>query len=245
VATAIVVLICFVATLVRSTFGFGESLVAVPLLALVVPIDVAVPLAVLLSVMVALIAVIQDRASILFDSAKWLIAFAILGIPVGLAVLVYASEFWVRIVLGALIIAFSVYAIANRRLPHLESDHKGWLFASGFLSGVLGGAYGLNGPPLVVYGNLRQWSPQQFRATLQAYFLPASVLGLVGYSVNGLVGATVLRDFAICLPATIPAVFLGRYLNAKLDGRAFYTYVYCGLIVIGMTLIAVTLRLPS
>jgi uncharacterized membrane protein YfcA len=239
VATAIVVLICFVATIVRSTFGFGESLVAVPLLALVVPIEVAVPVAVLLSVMVALIAVIQDRASILFSSAKWLIAFAILGIPVGLAVLVYVDDFWVRLVLGAIIIAFSTYAITTR--PHLAHDHKGWLVACGLLSGVLGGAYGLNGPPLVIYGNLRQWSPQQFRATLQAYFLPASLLGLVGYTVHGLLDATVLRDFGICLPATIPAVFLGRYLNAKLGGRAFYTYVHGGLIAIGATLIACTL----
>lgn len=240
--TAIVVLICFVATLVRSTFGFGESLVAVPLLALVVPIEVAVPLGVLLSVMVALIAVIQDRASIQVASAKWLIGFALLGIPLGLAVLVYASDYWVRLALGALIIAFSAYAIANKRAMHLEHDHKGWLVACGFLSGVLGGAYGLNGPPLVVYGNLRRWSPQQFRATLQAYFLPASLLGLGGYALKGLLDATVIRDFGICLPATIPAVFLGRFLNAKLDGRAFYTYVYCGLIAVGATLIAVTLR---
>jgi uncharacterized membrane protein YfcA len=241
VATAIVVLICFVATLVRSTFGFGESLVAVPLLALVVPIEVAVPLGVLLSVMVALIAVIQDRASILFASAKWLIAFALLGIPLGLGVLVYVNETWVRLALGTIIIVFSVYAVANRRIPHLEHDHKGWLVACGFLSGVLGGAYGLNGPPLVVYGNLRRWSPQQFRATLQAYFLPASLLGLGGYALKGLLTATVIRDFGVCLPATIPAVFLGRYLNRKLEGRAFYTYVHCGLIAIGVTLIACTL----
>lgn len=239
--TAIVVLICFVATLVRSTFGFGEALVAVPLLALVVPIDVAVPLAVLLSALVALIAVVQDRASIQVASAKWLIGFAVLGIPVGLGVLVYASSYWVRLALGALIVVYSAYAVvANRHAPHLETDHRGWLFACGFLSGVLGGAYGLNGPPLVVYGNLRRWSPQQFRATLQAYFLPASLLGLGGYALNGLLVRTVLRDFAVCLPAAIPAVFLGRYLNAKLDGRSFFTYVHCGLFAIGVTLIAVT-----
>ena len=58
---ALVVAICLVATLVRSTFGFGESLVAVPLLALVVPLAVAVPLSVMLSVLVALIAIVQDR----------------------------------------------------------------------------------------------------------------------------------------------------------------------------------------
>ena len=40
----------------------------------------------------------------------------------------------------------------------------------------------MNGPPLVIYGALRRWSPQHFRATLQGYFLPASLAGLGGYS---------------------------------------------------------------
>lgn len=237
---AVVALICFVATLVRSTFGFGESLVAVPLLALVVPIDIAVPLAVLLSILVALITVIQDRASIHFASAKWLVAFALPGIPLGLAVLVYAPGYWIRIALGALIIVYSAYSVLSKKTAHLEGDHKGWLFACGFLSGVLGGAYGLNGPPLIVYGNLRRWSPQHFRATLQAYFLPASLIGLGGYAYQGLLNATVMTDFAWCLPAALPAVFLGRWLNAKLDGPAFFKYVYCGLILIGASLIAFT-----
>ncbi|HEY4056906.1 MAG TPA: sulfite exporter TauE/SafE family protein [Kofleriaceae bacterium] len=238
---AVVAGICFVATLVRSTFGFGESLVAVPLLALVIPIEVAVPLAVLLSVLVAVVTVIQDRASIHFSSAKWLVAFALPGIPIGLAILVYVEDYWVRIGLGVLIILYSAYAALAKRKAHLDEDHKGWLFVCGLLSGVLGGAYGINGPPLVVYGNLRRWSPQHFRATLQAYFLPASAIGLIGYAVKGLLGATVMTDFALCLPATIPAVFLGRYLNSKLDGPAFFKYVYCGLILIGVSLIAFTL----
>jgi hypothetical protein len=32
----------------------------------------------------------------------------------------------------------------------------------------------MNGPPLVIYGALRRWTPERFRATLQGYFLPAS-----------------------------------------------------------------------
>ncbi len=237
---ALVVAICFVATLVRSTFGFGESLLAVPLLALVVPIEVAVPLAVMLSVLVALIAVVQDRASIQLASAKWLMVFALLGIPVGLAVLVHAAAYWVRIALGLLIAGYSAYSLASKS-GHLEDDHKGWLFACGFVSGVLGGAYGLNGPPLVVYGKLRRWSPRHFRATLQAYFLPASLIGLGGYALNGLLDRTVATDFALCLPLTVPAVLLGRHLNARLDGERFFKYVFAGLMLIGVLLVVFTM----
>jgi uncharacterized membrane protein YfcA len=55
-----VVAVLFLATLIRSSFGFGEALVAVPLLALRIPIQVAAPLAVLVSIAVAAIVVAQD-----------------------------------------------------------------------------------------------------------------------------------------------------------------------------------------
>ncbi len=56
-----IIAISFIATLIRSTFGFGESLVAVPLFILFLPIEIAVPLSVLLSVLIALIVVVQDH----------------------------------------------------------------------------------------------------------------------------------------------------------------------------------------
>jgi uncharacterized membrane protein YfcA len=51
--TVFVVAVFFVATLVRSAFGFGEALIAVPLLAFVLPVGIAAPVAVLVSITVA------------------------------------------------------------------------------------------------------------------------------------------------------------------------------------------------
>lgn len=236
-----IVVISFIATLVRSTFGFGESLVAVPLLALAIPIDVAVPLSVLISIVVALVVVIQDHRSIHFASAASLIVSAALGIPLGLGLLVYVDGRIVKIVLGALIALYSAYSLLTRHAFHLENDDRRWLFGCGFLSGVLGGAGGLNGPPLVVYGNLRGWSPQQFRATAQAYFLPASLLGFLGYAAKGLATRTVAHDFLLCLPGVLAAILVGRHLNHRLTGTQYYKYVFAGLIVVSAALIAVSL----
>ena len=41
---------------------------------------------------------------------------------------------------------------------------------SGFLAGVLGGAYGMNGPPLAIYGPQRRWTPEFFRPRCKATF---------------------------------------------------------------------------
>lgn len=232
-----ILIISFIAALVRSTLGFGESLIAVPLFLLFLPANIAVPLSVMLSVVIAFVIVIQDHKKIHFNSAKWLIFFAILGVPLGIIVLLYGNEMVIKIGLGILIILYSLYSLYFKNNKTLKEDSKYWLFICGFLSGIFGGAYGLNGPPLVVYGNLRQWSAKHFRATLQAYFLPVSLASVTGYYAKGLITAEVNYYFLIALITTVPAIFLGRYLNHQLKDGTFFRYVYWGLMIISIILI--------
>jgi len=236
-----IIIISFLASLVRSTLGFGESLIAVPLFLFFLPVDIAVPLSVMLSVVIALVIVVQDHKNIHFSSAKWLILYAALGVPIGIIILMYGNEVWVKTGLGILIILYSLYSLYSNSNKVLKEDSKFWLFICGFLSGIFGGAYGLNGPPLVVYGNLRQWSAKHFRATLQAYFLPVSLLSVVGYYTKGLITTEVNTYFFYSLISTIPAIFLGRYLNHQLKDGTFFKYVYWGLIGISLILIISTL----
>ncbi len=236
--TLYVVVIVFVATLIRSTLGFGEALVAVPLLALRAPIAVAAPLAVLVSVVVAGVIVLQDWEHVEVRSAGRLVIASLAGMPLGVLLLARVDDHVVRAMLGAVIAAFSVYSLANRRLPHLAADHARWLIGCGVLAGILGGAYGMNGPPLVVYGSLRRWSPAQFRATLQGYFLPASAAGAVGYAFIGLWSATITRYFLWSLPGVVVALLLGRVINRRIRSGRFYQFVYAGLLIIGAVLLA-------
>jgi uncharacterized membrane protein YfcA len=235
-----VLLVVFFATLVRSTFGFGEALIAVPLLALAIPIGVAAPLAVLLSITIAAVVVVQDWRKIHIRSTGWLLAPTFVGIPLGVWLLTSSHPRLVKAALAVVIVAFSGYSLLSARVgmrpPALDRDSRPWLLGCGFLAGVLGGAYGMNGPPLVVYGSMRRWSPQQFRATLQAYFLPASLLGMIGYWSAGLWTRTVTRDYLYSLPVMLPAVLLGRALNHRFSGDAFLKYVYVGLVLIGAVL---------
>ncbi|HEU5364107.1 MAG TPA: sulfite exporter TauE/SafE family protein [Hanamia sp.] len=240
--TIFILIIIFIATLIRSTLGFGESLIAVPLLILFIPIEIAVPLSVLLSIFIAAVVVVQDHQQIHFSSTKWLIIFAVPGIPLGLFILIYGNEHFVKSTLGLLIILYSIYSLLGKQKIVLKKDNYFWLFFCGFFSGVLGGAYGLNGPPLVVYGNMKTWDSKQFRATLQAYFLPASIIGMFGYWYKGLWIDTVTHYFLISLPVIIPAIFLGRYLNHRLKDNSFFNYVYIGLVLIGLILIIQSLH---
>jgi len=233
--TILVVAVFFCATLVRSALGFGEALIAVPLLAFVLPVEVVAPVAALVSITVAAVVVAQDWRHVHLRSAAWLVFFTLLGIPFGLLVLRSVSEPIVKGALGVLVAGFAMSALRRRGTYELTNDRLAWLF--GVSAGVLGGAYGMNGPPLVVYGALRRWSPSHFRATLQGYFLPASLIGMIGYWAAGLWTPSVSRYYLLSLPAVLLAIALGRVINRHLDACRFLVYVHAGLLVSGAGLL--------
>jgi uncharacterized protein len=245
ITTLLVSLIVFIATLIRSAFGFGEALVAVPLLAFCIPLDVAAPLAVLVSITIAGIVVVEDWKKIHLLSAGWLLPATLFGIPLGLLLLTSSHHRVIKATLGVIIIAFSIYSLIGRAPLELKRDNRGWLLACGFCAGVLGGAYGMNGPPLAVYGAMRKWSAQHFRATLQGYFFPASIIGMIGYWLAGLWTPAVTHYYLVSLPITFLGVFLGRAINHRMHGDGFLKYVYVGLVGTGMLLLvqAITGRL--
>jgi uncharacterized membrane protein YfcA len=231
----LVVMVFFGATLVRSALGFGEALIAVPILAFVLPVEVAAPVATLVSITVAAVVVAQDWRHIHLRSAAWLVFSTMLGIPLGLFLLRNVSEPIVKGMLGVLVAGFAASALRRPTTYELTSDRLAWFF--GVSAGVLGGAYGMNGPPLVVYGTLRRWSPERFRATLQGYFLPASLVGMIGYWAAGLWTPTVSLYYVLSLPTVLLAIPLGRALNRRLDARRFLAYVHAVLLASGAGLV--------
>jgi hypothetical protein len=242
ISTVIVLSVVFVATVIRSTFGFGEALIAVPLLALILPVQVAAPLAVLLSITIAAVVIVQDWRRIHVGSAGWLLAATLPGIPLGILLLTSVHQHLVKACLAILIMAFSGYFLLGKNPVELRRDDRRWLFGCGFIAGILGGAYGMNGPPLVIYGAMRRWSPQHFRATLQGYFFPASVIAMAAYWISGLWVPAVTHYYLVSLPVALPAVFLGRVLNHRLRGDVFLKYIHFSLVCIGVLLLIQTFR---
>lgn len=239
-ATTIEVIgVLFLATFVRAALGFGEALIAVPILTLIIPIQIAAPVAVLISITVAAAVLVQDWRHVHLRSASWLILSTAIGTPLGLLLLTRVSTDLVKSCLGLAIIAFSSYGLLRRRLVALRDDRLVWAF--GFSAGVLGGAYGMNGPPLAIYGTLRGWSTQRFRATLQGYFLPASIMAMAGYWLVGLWNSNVTHYYLVSLPGVAVATLLGQLVTSRMNTLLFMRSVNMGLILVALILLAQTL----
>ena len=205
-----------------------------PLLAMVVNMQVATPLVAFTASTIAITILLGGWRSVDVKAAWRLIVSSLVGIPVGLFFLKTAPESVIKAVLGVVLVAFGLYNLITPRLTLLRSEKLAYVF--GLIAGVLGGAYNTNGPPVVIYGTLRGWSPESFRTTLQCYFLPTGGLILVSHGLAGLWTPEVLRLYAYALPVIMLAIFLGGRVSQAVSGGQFNRIIYACLVVMGVFL---------
>jgi uncharacterized membrane protein YfcA len=225
----------FVATFVRSALGFGEAVIGMPLLVLLVGLPVATPLLGLVGFAISSTILVRSWRQVDVKSVWRLVVSALMGIPIGLFFLTKAPEAITERVLGVVLAGFGIYNLAAPKMPKLE--HEGLAFLFGLVGGVLGGAYNTSGPTAAIYGALRHWPPQRFRATMQGYFLPTGLAVLIGQGAAGLWTPDVLRLFAYSMPVLLLTTYLGGKVNRRLSGGQFRRVIYGVLVLMGVLLL--------
>lgn len=227
----LVLLIVFVSTFIRAILGFGNALLAMPLLTFTVGITVATPLVGCISALLACLMLIGNWQHVDVKVSWQLVLASLLGLPVGLWLLIAAPEDLVKAILGASLIVFGGYNLIRVQLPGLR--WWGWVYLFGFAGGILGAAYNTNGPAVVVYGVLCRWPPERFRATLQGYFLLTGLGILLIHGMAGLWTREVVQLFGYSLPVIALSLFLGAKLNDYIPRQWFEHLVHVALILIG------------
>ncbi len=231
----LILIVLFLAALTRSTFGFGDALVGMPLLAILTGMQIATPVIQMFGTTIAIFILIRQWRQVDLKSAWKLIVSSLIGIPIGLYYLSKVNENVVKFILAVIIILFALYQLSRPKMVRLKSDRLAIFF--GLLGGILGGAYNTNGPPVIFYGTLRDWDPARFRATLQGYFFPTGIGILTGHLIAGFWTPTVIRYYVTGLPVVVAAILLGSFLNRRVPKEKFVRYVYVILIVLGIFLL--------
>ena len=233
--TLIVMGILFLSTFIRSALGFGDALIAMPLLAMAVSLEVATPLTAMGATTIAITILIRAWKRVDLKAAWRLVLTTWIGIPIGIFFLNAAPEIIVKSLLGIIIIGFGLYNLIVPNLPKLNNEN--WAYLTGIIAGILGGAYNTNGPPVVIYGMLRRWDPEKFRATLQGYFLPTGLAILITHGLAGMWTPQVVNYYLYSIPVILTAVVIGGIVNKLIPQGKFDKIIYGFLVLIGILLI--------
>lgn len=234
-AVLIVVAVMFLYTFVGICAGFGGGLTAMPLITMVLPLKMAAPMSVMVGTATALYATWLSRKETDWKSALVLIVFSLAGIPVGLYALSFLPDHIMKIGLGAFIILYSFYSLFIPRLPVYD---KRWIAAPmGAIAGALGAAFSTNGPPVVMYGMLRNLAPAAFRGTLNAFFTANNIAIIGGLATSGILTISTVKLVIFCIPTMILGSLVGQYVHKRISVKVFRLMVFLLLIASGAMLI--------
>jgi uncharacterized membrane protein YfcA len=225
----------FFAAFVQSLSGFGFAVIIMPLITLVLGLQTAAPMVALTALTVYTINLIRYRQTINIGEVLRLGAASALGVPIGLWALANVSETLVKQVMGLVLIAYAIYALARPATVRVPS--RSWVYPAGFLAGCLGGAYNTPGPPVIIYGSLRQWPKDEFRAVLQALFLVNAALVVASHLAAHHVTAEVLTFYLYTLPALGLGILLGSRVDSKVDRERFRVLVTVLILILGLSLV--------
>lgn len=204
---AVIVIIC-VAAILQSISGFGFSLLAMPLLSVVVDIREAVVIATICGIFSNVVHVTKDHHLVERSIARRISLSAILGMPLGVLLLSVFSATQMRVCISAVTL---VLVVMMMRKFSLTVENKTVDIFLGAFSGVLATSVSTNGPPLIFLLQSKRLDPSHLRATLAYVF---TISGCASFAVLMAAGKGSVGAFQFAL-LSIPSMYLGTLLGRR------------------------------
>ncbi len=213
--------IVFCAYYLRGFTGFGSAIFGIPLILLMTSIGFVVPAYLILDAVATGILTIETKKYF-----KWKIALPVVAgmIPGNIAGTYILSSYDIpilKIILGILILTFSLYIFFVKNTPEIKDRRGIFGFVAGTLSGILGGIFGVSGPPVVIYLKYRIPEKEMFRAQIVLLIIFENIFRLFLYTYGGLYNSFNLKFALFLLPSMALGLFLGSRSNIKASQRTF------------------------
>lgn len=230
------VLVVGAAYMVLGMAGFGSTVIAMPLLAQLLPIRFAVPLMMLLDLSMILLFGVRLRRGVRLDEFGWLLPFMLAGMLVGLTLLLRVPQKPLLAALGVFVLAYALFGLARRGA--VLRLRRAWCAPIGLVGGALSSLFGTGGVLFALYNTGRIRDKGQLRATNLATIMCSGVVRLVLFGVTGLLAQDGLLLFALGLvPAMLVGVRIGNRLHAAVPGAAVVKVVYAVLVLAGISVL--------
>lgn len=181
---AVAALIAFVSGLVRGFSGFGQGMIYVPLIAALYGPRLAVTTILLIDIFCSVPFLFPALPHVRWKQMLPLVGAAALTIPLGTLALLYVDPSPLRWVIAASIVLCVVLLASGWRYRGTPGTPV--TLGVGAISGILGGAIQIPGPPVILFWLSGTLSAVAVRANFIAYFALFDVFSMAVYGWSGL-----------------------------------------------------------
>ncbi|WP_175152827.1 sulfite exporter TauE/SafE family protein [Paraburkholderia ultramafica] len=229
----------------KGGFGLGLGVVAVPLMALRLPVPEVVALLLPILCLTDLVALWQYRGQWSWPLLRMALPAALVGIGLGTLAIHHLPEAWLRLGIGVISVDFAWRRWSESRRPTPEKDHRlrpasclFWGATSGFTSFMANAGE----PALAIYLLPFKLSNRCFAGTTAAFFAAVNVTKLMSFSMLGLFTRTTLLTSLVLTPLAVLGTYAGVLLNRRMNVTLFHELTHAILLVIGTRLIYTSLK---
>ena len=216
--------------------GFGQSMIAMPFLAMVASLKFFVPLVALLDTVFVVWNMTKFRKQANYRELIALLPTTIIGLIGGATILLLVPERILLLTLGALITAYGIYRLLGE--ARTTQVNKFVAVPLGLLAGALSATFGTGGPVYVAYLSGRIFDKSELRATILGLILLTAIFRIGAFAIGGLYdNAHIWLWWLMALPFCFAGVKLGHYLHDRLKSESLLTLVYLTLVISGVTLL--------
>jgi uncharacterized membrane protein YfcA len=172
------------------------------------------------------------------DNLKVMVPGALIGIIVGTLTFGVFAESSIRILIGAIAVLFTLnnwFGFARKQQQAGRSAVKGtfWSSVSGFTSFVAHAG----GPPAMIYMLPQRLDKVTYVATANLFFLIINFVKLVPYAWLGQLSSANLLTSLMLSPLAPAGVWLGFWLQKRINHEWFYRIAQSCLFITGLQLI--------
>lgn len=158
---------------------------------------------------------------------------------ISICVLKRIDDHMLRRILGVALILISLYfAFLSKRIQMPQTT--GWQIGAGTLSGIMGGFFGMQGPPAVLYFINTNSTKEEYMAMAQTYFLCGNLLMTAVRAGNGFLTLAVGKGYLYGLLGVLIGMQIGNYVFQHLKNSIFKYVVYAYIAVSGIIILITT-----
>ena len=216
----------------KSGLGGSISLISVPLMTVVMPLNQA--LAVILPILIFsdIIAVYRFRREFDFSTLKLIVPFAALGIVIGSLTFKYFSEDLLKLIVGIMGFLFAGHYFLfkkEKKIPTKKNFLKGAIFSS--IAGFSSFCVHAGGTPTSIYLLPLRLKKEIYVGTRIIFFTFVNLIKLPLYIYLSMMNFDTLYQSVLLLPLAITGIFIGYKLLKIIDENLFYNIIYALILV--------------